>query len=209
MRLRCGSRTLDLDRAQVMGVLNLTPDSFYDGGELYRDGRVDIDAALRRAAGDARRGRGGHRHRRRIHAPGRRAGRAAGGDGSRAADHRKGGDGAAGRGVGGYQLGGADARGGRCRRRHDQRCARAAPSRGAGRRRRRRTAGMPDAHARHAGRHAGPAALRGRGRGGARISAGTSTRLRGGGHSRRAPALRSRLRFRQEPGAQSAAGRRA
>jgi len=29
-----------------MGVLNLTPDSFSDGGRAFRDGRVDVDAAL-------------------------------------------------------------------------------------------------------------------------------------------------------------------
>lgn len=49
MKLRCGARELDLTRARVMGVLNLTPDSFYDGGRLWRDGRVDVEAALRRA----------------------------------------------------------------------------------------------------------------------------------------------------------------
>ena len=34
---------------QVMGVLNVTPDSFSDGGELLRDGRVDRDRLRRRA----------------------------------------------------------------------------------------------------------------------------------------------------------------
>lgn len=32
-----------------MGVLNVTPDSFSDGGQLHRDGRVDVDSALNRA----------------------------------------------------------------------------------------------------------------------------------------------------------------
>ena len=32
-----------------MGILNVTPDSFSDGGQLYQDGRVQIDAVLRRA----------------------------------------------------------------------------------------------------------------------------------------------------------------
>ena len=45
----CGSRTLDLSRPRIMGVLNVTPDSFSDGGQLYRDGRVDTDALLVRA----------------------------------------------------------------------------------------------------------------------------------------------------------------
>ncbi len=43
-RLPCGSRLLDLSRPQVMGILNVTPDSFSDGGRYTRR-----DAALRRA----------------------------------------------------------------------------------------------------------------------------------------------------------------
>jgi dihydropteroate synthase len=42
MRLRCGGRTLDLDRPRVMGILNVTPDSFSDGGDFFsRDGAPD------------------------------------------------------------------------------------------------------------------------------------------------------------------------
>lgn len=41
---RCGDRTLDLSRTQVMGVLNVTPDSFSDGGHF-----VGRDAAIRHA----------------------------------------------------------------------------------------------------------------------------------------------------------------
>ncbi|WP_439886348.1 dihydropteroate synthase [Pseudomonas sp. MBLB4123] len=44
-RLPCGSRFLDLSRPQVMGILNVTPDSFSDGGRFSRR-----DAALRHAA---------------------------------------------------------------------------------------------------------------------------------------------------------------
>ncbi len=47
--VRCGARTLDLRRPRIMGVLNVTPDSFSDGGQLYCDGRVDTDALLARA----------------------------------------------------------------------------------------------------------------------------------------------------------------
>jgi dihydropteroate synthase len=47
--LRCGARSLDLSRPRVMGVINLTPDSFSDGGSLWRDGRPDADRLLRRA----------------------------------------------------------------------------------------------------------------------------------------------------------------
>ena len=45
----CGALTLDLSRPRIMGVLNVTPDSFSDGGQLYRDGRVDTDVLLARA----------------------------------------------------------------------------------------------------------------------------------------------------------------
>lgn len=43
-RLPCGSRFLDLSRPQVMGILNVTPDSFSDGGRFSQR-----DAALRHA----------------------------------------------------------------------------------------------------------------------------------------------------------------
>ena len=43
-RLPCGSRFLDLSRPQVMGILNVTPDSFSDGGRYGKR-----DAALRHA----------------------------------------------------------------------------------------------------------------------------------------------------------------
>jgi len=43
-RLLCGSRVLDLTQPQVMGILNVTPDSFSDGGRF-----AARDAALRHA----------------------------------------------------------------------------------------------------------------------------------------------------------------
>ena len=43
-RLPCGSRVLDLSRPHVMGILNITPDSFSDGGRFNQR-----DAALDRA----------------------------------------------------------------------------------------------------------------------------------------------------------------
>lgn len=43
-RLSCGSRVLDLSRPHVMGILNVTPDSFSDGGQ-----HASLDAALRHA----------------------------------------------------------------------------------------------------------------------------------------------------------------
>ena len=39
--LNCARRPLDLQRPRVMGILNITPDSFSDGGRLYRQG-VDL-----------------------------------------------------------------------------------------------------------------------------------------------------------------------
>jgi dihydropteroate synthase len=43
-RLPCGSRVLDLARTHVMGILNVTPDSFSDGGRFNQ-----LDVALRHA----------------------------------------------------------------------------------------------------------------------------------------------------------------
>lgn len=44
---RCGNRTVDLSRAQVMGVLNVTPDSFSDGGRFVgRDQAVQHAQAM-------------------------------------------------------------------------------------------------------------------------------------------------------------------
>jgi dihydropteroate synthase len=38
--LQCGSRTIRLDQPQVMGILNVTPDSFSDGGKFMDDPEV-------------------------------------------------------------------------------------------------------------------------------------------------------------------------
>lgn len=43
-RLPCGNRVLDLSRTHVMGILNVTPDSFSDGGRFNQ-----LDVALRHA----------------------------------------------------------------------------------------------------------------------------------------------------------------
>lgn len=42
--LVCGNKTLDLARPQVMGILNVTPDSFSDGGRF-----TDLNAGLKQA----------------------------------------------------------------------------------------------------------------------------------------------------------------
>ncbi|WP_414197865.1 dihydropteroate synthase [Pseudomonas sp. F1_0610] len=44
MQLKCGQRVLDLSRPHVMGIVNVTPDSFSDGGQYN-----SLDAALKRA----------------------------------------------------------------------------------------------------------------------------------------------------------------
>lgn len=51
LRWRIGDRLLDVERPRVMGILNLTPDSFSDGGELET-----VDDALRRAEAMVRAG---------------------------------------------------------------------------------------------------------------------------------------------------------
>lgn len=40
--LQCGARTLRLDQPQVMGILNVTPDSFSDGGQFMDDPAVAL-----------------------------------------------------------------------------------------------------------------------------------------------------------------------
>ena len=45
MRLDCNGKFLDLSRPQVMGVLNITPDSFSDGGDFFDPQRA-LDRAL-------------------------------------------------------------------------------------------------------------------------------------------------------------------
>ena len=47
--LDCAGRILDLTRPVIMGVINTTPDSFSDGGTLYRSSRLDIERAMTRA----------------------------------------------------------------------------------------------------------------------------------------------------------------
>jgi dihydropteroate synthase len=45
LRLDCNGKFLDLSRPQVMGVLNVTPDSFSDGGDFFDPQRA-VDRAL-------------------------------------------------------------------------------------------------------------------------------------------------------------------
>lgn len=49
MNLRCGVRQLDCTLPRIMGVLNVTPDSFFDGGAYYQKGVLSLDEVLRRA----------------------------------------------------------------------------------------------------------------------------------------------------------------
>ena len=47
--LRCAEKQLDLQHPQVMGVLNITPDSFSDGGNLFDDAQIPLDKILANA----------------------------------------------------------------------------------------------------------------------------------------------------------------
>jgi dihydropteroate synthase len=49
MRLQCGKHCLDLTQPKVMGILNVTPDSFSDGGSYFKSGHLVRDLVLRRA----------------------------------------------------------------------------------------------------------------------------------------------------------------
>ena len=52
--LACGARTIRLDQPQVMGILNVTPDSFSDGGKfLDNPGAAAVHAAAMHEAGAA------------------------------------------------------------------------------------------------------------------------------------------------------------
>ncbi len=53
MRLRCGGRMLDLGRPRVMGILNVTPDSFSDGGDFFSPAAAAAQAERMAAAGAA------------------------------------------------------------------------------------------------------------------------------------------------------------
>lgn len=44
--LQCGERQLVLDRPHIMGVLNITPDSFSDGGKFFDAKGAKLDAVL-------------------------------------------------------------------------------------------------------------------------------------------------------------------
>ena len=49
MVLRCGVKSLDLSSPKIMGILNITPDSFSDGGVLYQNDQVSLASVLKRA----------------------------------------------------------------------------------------------------------------------------------------------------------------
>ena len=55
-KLQCGLRSLDLRQPQIMGILNATPDSFSDGGQLFVRSQVSVDLALRKAEDMAAKG---------------------------------------------------------------------------------------------------------------------------------------------------------
>jgi dihydropteroate synthase len=47
--VRCADRVLEFKHPQIMGVLNITPDSFSDGGELVNGHQADLHAVLAKA----------------------------------------------------------------------------------------------------------------------------------------------------------------
>ncbi|HSG34205.1 MAG TPA: dihydropteroate synthase [Sphingomonadaceae bacterium] len=51
--LQCGERTIRFDQPQVMGILNVTPDSFSDGGQFLDDPQVAADHAAAMLEGGA------------------------------------------------------------------------------------------------------------------------------------------------------------
>ncbi|VAW77168.1 Dihydropteroate synthase, partial [hydrothermal vent metagenome] len=53
MQLDCNGKILDLSRPQVMGVLNITPDSFSDGGDFFSPEKALQHALDMEAAGAA------------------------------------------------------------------------------------------------------------------------------------------------------------
>ena len=164
---------IDLVAPRVMGIVNVTPDSFSDGGALRRRRRRRIAHCEQLVA----RGRRHPRHRRRVdaaRAPRRcrstRSSRACCRccDGARALRRA---------GLGRHLQARGDARGARRRRRHGQRrrrAARARRARGGGRASDVRR--LPDAHAGRAARRCRRRRLRRRGGRGARVPAAASQR---------------------------------
>lgn len=51
--LECGARTIRLDQPQVMGILNITPDSFSDGGQFMDDPEIAASHAAAMLEGGA------------------------------------------------------------------------------------------------------------------------------------------------------------
>ncbi len=49
MLLECGTHKLDLSTPKIMGILNITPDSFSDGGSYHQAGHLSLDLVLKRA----------------------------------------------------------------------------------------------------------------------------------------------------------------
>lgn len=49
MHLQCGTHQLNLSRSNIMGILNVTPDSFSDGGSYHKNDILSLDLVLRRA----------------------------------------------------------------------------------------------------------------------------------------------------------------
>ena len=46
--MKIGKYEFNNNKTYIVGILNLTPDSFYDGGSLFVDDRIDVDKTLRK-----------------------------------------------------------------------------------------------------------------------------------------------------------------
>ena len=49
MILQCAKHALNLSSPKIMGILNITPDSFSDGGSYFKEGKASLDLVLKRA----------------------------------------------------------------------------------------------------------------------------------------------------------------
>lgn len=51
--IRCGNKIIDFAKPKIMGVLNLTPDSFYDGGKFHQEKlRIEQTASMLKEGAD-------------------------------------------------------------------------------------------------------------------------------------------------------------
>ena len=56
MTLNCNGQLIDLNTPKVMGILNITPDSFYDGGSYKNETEIisQVEKMIAETVGDKR-----------------------------------------------------------------------------------------------------------------------------------------------------------